>query len=111
MAYLAEHRNRFKVPANGVVEIRADFDGGEPALYLQCAPCGDEMGTDADRSLFECGSCGYTMTREEANGLATEYVRALSSVFDVKQQEEKRGIRWLLVTLFGSKRKRRRLMS
>jgi predicted RNA-binding Zn-ribbon protein involved in translation (DUF1610 family) len=116
MAYLAEHRGDLKVPALGCVEIRRDTEGqptplGE-GLYFQCGPCGDELVEEEARSLFECGTCGYTMTGEEAQGLASDYVRALSSVFTIqKEEKEKRGIKWLLATLFGSRKKRRALTS
>lgn len=118
MAYLAETRSKMKLPTTGCVEIRVDASSPDTmfgsGIYMQCMPCGDELIDNAERSLFECEACGYTVTGDEANALATEYVRALSSVFVVeveKEKEEKRGFLWRFLTLFGSKRKRRALTS
>jgi len=116
MAYLAEQRRSLNVPALGCVEIRRDSSGGATSLgegiYFQCLPCGDELSENPERSLFECGSCGYTMTGGEAKELAADYVRALTSVFEIRTEErKKRGIRWLLLILFGSRKKPRALTS
>ena len=116
MAYLAEHRSEFNVPALGCVEIRRDPNGPDTSLghglYFQCMPCGDELVENDERSLFECGSCGYTMTGGEAKGLAADYVRVLSSVFSIQfEEKKKRGFRWLLATLFGNRKKPRALTS
>ena len=116
MAYLAEHRKDLKVSASGCVEIRKDPDGHPSSLgdgiYLQCVPCGDELGENHDRSLFECGVCGYTATGDEARELAMDYVRALTSVFEIHvEKKKKKGILWLLAGLFGSRKKRRALTS
>jgi predicted RNA-binding Zn-ribbon protein involved in translation (DUF1610 family) len=116
MAYLAESRVKMKLPIEGCIEIRRDANHLDTVfgdgVYMQCLPCGDELTDNAERSLFECGSCGFTVTGDEANALATDYVRALSSIFVIHQKEEERkGFLWRLLTLFGSKRKRRALTS
>jgi len=116
MAYLAENRAKMNLPIGGCIEIRRDANSldtvfGE-GIYMQCLSCGDELVENSERELFECGACGYTVTGDEANVLATEYVRALSSVFVIQtEEEEERGFVWRLLTLFGSKRKRRALTS
>jgi hypothetical protein len=123
MAYLAETRAMMKLPMAGCVEIRRDANSldtvfGE-GIYMQCLPCGNELIDNAERSLFECESCGFTVTGEEANALATDYVRALSSVFvveinaepEIEIEEKKRGLLWRFLTLFGSRKKRRALTS
>lgn len=116
MAYLAESRAKMSIPIGGCVEIRRDTNNlstvfGE-GIYMQCLPCGDELIENEEREIFECPVCGFTVTGGEANALATEYVQALSSVFVIEVEEkEKRGFLWRLLTLFGSKRKRRALTS
>jgi hypothetical protein len=122
MAYLAESRAMMKLPISGCVEIRRDANALDTlfgdGIYMQCLPCGNELIDNAERSLFECESCGFTATGDEANALANDYVRALSSVFTVKveeveevEEEKKRGFLWRLLTLFGSRKKRSALTS
>ena len=119
MAYLAESRAKMKLPIDGCIEIRRDANHLDTVfgdgVYMQCLPCGDELIDNTERSLFECGSCGFTVTGDEANALATDYVRALSSIFVIQspkiEEEKKRVFLWRLLTLFGSRKKRRALTS
>lgn len=118
MAYLAESRAMMKLPVSGCIEIRRDGNQMDTifgdGIYMQCLPCGDELIDNAERSLFECESCGFTVTGDEANALASDYVKALSSAFAIETEEveeKKRGFLWRLLTLFGSRKKRRALTS
>ena len=111
MAYLASNRGLLAIPADGAVEIRRD--PSTKGVYLECVTCVDELSENTERSLFECMSCGNEVTRAEVDELAAEYVRALSSEFNISGEPEKkkRGVRWLFTTLFGSKKERRQLTS
>lgn len=115
MAYFAEERKKFTVPASGCVEIRRDVVDDRSVfgygIYLQCIPCGYELVENPERVLFECESCGYTVTGSELNSLASDYAEALAAVFVLRVEKEKKGIRWLLRTLFGSRKKQRALTS
>ena len=91
MAYLAETRALMNLPIGGCIEIRRDANNldtvfGE-GIYMQCLPCGNELIDNSERKLFECESCGYTVTGKEANSLATDYVRELSSLFVFRHEE------------------------
>ena len=99
-----------KIPVEGAVEIRRDPESG--AVYVECVACSDELVENAERSLFECASCGHTATMAEMKELAAKYVEALSSEFGVCIEEKKRrGLRWLFTTLFGNRKERRALTS
>jgi hypothetical protein len=108
MAYLASNRGFLRIPADGSVEIRREPGGG---LYIWCIACSDELAANPERSLFECVSCGQTVTTAEADDLATEFVRELHSAFNIQIEEKRRGFWWLFTTWFGSKKRRRQLTS
>jgi len=116
VAYLEENRSDMVIPAEGCVEIRRDVENLDTVfgygIYLQCMPCGTEFIENSSRSLFECEACGYTVTGAEANALATNYVRAISSVFVIQKEEKKRrGILWRFTDLFVSRKKQKVLTS
>jgi len=115
MAYLEKSRSKLRIPAAGCVEIRRDVENLDTVfgygIYMQCMPCGNELIENSERVLFECESCGYTVTGDEANVLANDYVRALSSVFVIKEDEKKRGLLWRFTTLFVSRKKQKVLTS
>jgi len=108
MAYLASSRNKFTVPADGIVEIRVELTGDQspaPRVWLQCIPCGDEFQENSDRHLFECPECGYEMTFPEAELLAAKNVSALRGRFRLPAEVTKRGLLWRFLDLFAGRKK------
>lgn len=108
MAYLASSRNKFTVPADGVVEIRVEMIGDLspcPRVWLQCVPCGDELQENADRHLFECPECGYEMTFPEAERLAAGAIDAIRGRFNIQAYVPRRGFLWRFLGFFGSKKR------
>ena len=102
MAYLALHRNKLTVPADGVVDIRVELGA---KVWLQCLPCGDELRENSERHLFECPECGYEMTFPEAESLARRHVEAVQCRFHIPGETPRRGWLWRFLGLFVSKKR------
>jgi predicted RNA-binding Zn-ribbon protein involved in translation (DUF1610 family) len=108
MAYLASNREKFTVPADGVVDVRVELVGDlspKARVWLQCIPCGDELQENKERSLLECPECGYEMTSGEAEALARKHVDALRERFNLRDIKSKKGILWRFTSWFVNRKR------
>lgn len=86
---LAINRESYKIDQHRTVEIRVgvaqpDVPGSPVEPWFQCVTCDYLLFYFEDRGLFECGECGYSMSKAEAIDLCevhAEYVKALLKGF------------------------------
>lgn len=111
MADLVKYRERFLVRPQTAVEIRityvsADETEGNGGLlpWYQCITCGDRLEWIEDARLWECVSCGYQLTADEAVALCEMTIESVKKLGSMTRK--KRGFLWRLSRLFVGRAKR-----
>lgn len=86
---LAINRESYKIDQHRTVEVRVgvvhpDTPGSPVEAWCHCVTCDYLLFYFDDRGLFECGECGYSMSKAEAIDLCAvhiEHVKELSKTF------------------------------
>jgi len=109
VADLVKYRERFMVKPHAAVEIRVTYlppEEGNPGLapWYQCVTCADRLEWRESERFFECLSCGYQLTAEEATILCDDTIRSVQTLASITRK--KRGFLWRLSRLFVGRTKR-----
>lgn len=110
MADLVKFREKFMVPAEGAIEVRVTFAADnmtgklEPDAWYLCVSCDEICKWCPDVREWQCLSCGYSMTADEAVRLCENHISVVRKLAFVTA--EKKGWIWRLLRFFGIGRKR-----
>ena len=113
MADLVKYREKFLVRPHASVEVRVTWisPGDDPlddnrsdqntsrfSPWYQCLTCADRLSWENDQRFFECPSCGYQLTADEATILCDDAIRSVQALASLTRK--KRGVLWRLLRLF-----------
>jgi predicted RNA-binding Zn-ribbon protein involved in translation (DUF1610 family) len=115
MSDLAIYRDRFFVPATGVVSIVIEVptDKEEAKKYATlagfvCVTCSEPLKWIEARKIMECPTCGYELTAREGISLCDFYFAEIDKLSTLlgKQRQKKRGLIWRFLRWFGGAKNR-----
>ena len=84
---LAPDRERYNIAQHRTIELRVgvtqpDVPRSPISTWFHCLTCDDVLDYLAERKLFECQCCGYTVSRTEAAELCLAHTKHVARFFD-----------------------------